>query len=375
MKLAYREKPEDIHAKNLIVLKDRIKENKIGGSYIFYGEEEYTKNHYYSLLCSLSGDKKLNTHTFFSQEFNLADFMSAVSINAVQSIDMFSDMDEEQEQSKVRVIKLINPDFSELTKKDMDFFCDTISDLPDECVVVFWFYEGQNDFLKNSSYKTLCEKSLVVNFKKEPIGSAALVTWILRHFSKVKINADRNVAVHLCNIVGNSMTALKNEIDKCIDFLAFEKKDTITIQDVDFVCIKSTQAQTFDVSNGALMGNFVKAASALKVLRDRKEDPVLVLGTISKAVNDLCTVERLFKEGKTAQEISKKTRLFDFAVKNYITVINFRGRDFSGKDSLCKIAGALCYEYDKKIKTSRTDSYQLLLELVFKISFAGKTNN
>lgn len=372
--MAYKEKPEDVHAKNLNVLKDRIKQKNVGGSYVFYGEEEYTKNHYFSVLCGADEGVKLNIHTLCGDEFNLADYNDAISTSAVESVDLFGDISEEPESS-ARVVKLVNPDFSELSKKDMEFFEDTLSDLPQGCVVVFWFYEGQTDFLKKSTYKNICEKSLVVNFKKEPIGSAVLITWILRHFSRAKINIDRSTAVHLCSCVGNSMTSLKNEIDKCIEYLAFEKRDTLTIQDVNFICIKSTQAQSFDVSSGALSGNFVKSVTALKMLEEKKEKPAYVFGIISKAVKELCLVESLFKEGLSAQEIARKTQLAEFVVKNHIAVLNARTRDFSGKESLCKIASTLCFEYDTKIKSSRTDGFELLLELVHKLSFAGKDTN
>jgi hypothetical protein len=111
------------------------------------------------------------------------------------------------------------------------------------------------------------------------------------------------------------------------------------------------------------------------MLEEKKEKPAYVFGIISKAVNELCLVERFFRQGASSQEISKKTGLNEFGVKNYIGILNARMRDFSGNESLCKIASALCFEYDTKIKSSRTDGFELLLELVYKLSFAGKNIN
>ncbi len=376
-KSAYREKPEDIHAQNLSVLKERIKNKDVCASYVFYGDEEYTKNHYFSQLCLQSLDKSLNTTTITGSDFNLADFMCACSTSAVQSIDMFSLDDDDDEQSSddgIRVIRLIDPDLSVLSKKDEEFFMDTISNPPENSVIVFWFYSGQTDFLSKEIYKTICKKCLVVNFKREPVGSSVLITWILRHFARAKINIDRNVAVSLCSVVGNSMTDLKNEIDKCIEYLYFENRDTLTLDDVNFICIKSTEAQVFDISTGALSGNFPKAALALSVLRDKKEKPLLIFGSISKAINDLCTVDNFLKRGILPQEISKQTGIRDFVVKRNITVLTDRSRDFKGYDSFIKTISNLCLEYDDKLKSSRTDGYELLLEFIFKLSFAGKVS-
>lgn len=370
-----KQQAQEVHAHNLQLLKDKIKSKQAEGCYIFYGDEEYTKNHYTNLLLKEAGSN-LNVTSFYDSEFTLQDFISACETSAVESFDMFSfDTQDENEadDGSMRVIKLYNPDMSELSKKDTDYLLDFLCDLPEKTVVIFWFYWGSEEpVFKNSFFKKLGETALTVNFKREPIGSSVLITWILRHFAKEKINVDRYVAVHLCQTVGNSMTDLKNEIDKLIDYLKFENRDTLEKDDVDFICIKSTSAQIFDISSGALAGNFVKAARALGVLRDKREKPLIILGTISKAVNDLCVVDTYMNQGLTAAAISKKAEIFEFVVKNYFSILTSRGRDFKSGTGFSQTCAQLCLEYDKKIKSSRGDGYELLLELIFKLSFAGK---
>lgn len=372
----YREKPQEVHANNLHILKDRIKNAELSGAYLFYGDEEYTKNHYCSLLTKSAGSN-LNVSTFYKSEFNLPDFLSACETSAVESLDMFSSLDEDEKggddkDSSYRVIKLYSPDFSSLSKSDCEYFLDFLQNLPEKTIVIFWFYATEESVILKGTYKKLCDIALTVNFKREKNSSNILITWILRHFSKEKLNVERHVAVHLCQTVGNSMTDLKNEIDKLIEYLRFENRDTLEVADIDFICIKSTEAQIFDISNGALSGNFQKAVRALNVLRDKREKPILILGTLSKAVNDLCITDSYTKKGLTVQAISKKCALAEFAVKNYASVLSSRNRDFKGEESFCSVCSNLCMEYDKKMKSSRTDGYELLLELIFKLSFAGK---
>jgi len=371
-----KEKPQDIHANNLAILKDKIKNGQTDGVYIFYGDEEYTKNHYSNLLIKQS-ESKLNVTSIYGSDFNLPDFIAACDTSAVESFDMFSMFDEQDQgssddESAYRVIKLYSPDFTELTNSDTEYFLSYLQKLPEKTIVIFWFYDGEEDALSKAIYKKLSEFALIVNFRREPPSSSILITWVLRHFSKAKLNVDRYVAVYLCQVVGNSMTDLKNEIDKLIDYLKFENRDTLEKADIDYICIKSMQAQVFDISNGALSGNFIKAAKALNVLRDNREKPILILGTISKAVHDLCVTDNLIKKGVPVPVISKSMNINEFGVKNMSAILLDRNRDFKGKTTFSSQCAKLCIEYDKKIKSSRTDSYELLLELIFKLSYLGK---
>ena len=167
---------------------------------------------------------------------------------------------------------------------------------------------------------------------------------------------------------------MKNEIDKLIEYLRYENRDTLTCEDIDFICIKSTEAQIFEISSGALSGNFTKAAKAFNVLRDKREKPIIILATISKAVNDLCLTDHYIRQGISIPAIAKITKIPEFIIKNNSAVISSRNRDFKGNESFAKAAATICMEYDKKLKSSRTDGYELLVELIFKLSFAGRTD-
>lgn len=373
--MAYKAKPQEIHAENLAVLKERIKTNTLCGCYVFYGDEDYTKNHYTNLLTGQAAGL-LNTTTFYGNEFTSNDIINACSTSAVESFDMFSLEDDEDngDNDGIRVIKLINPDFSVLSKSDADQLCDFLADLPQNAIFLIILYTQSEEDLSKGLLKKISDLSLIVNFKREPASSSTLITWILRHFSKEKLNVERHIAVHLCQTVGNSMTDLKNEIDKLIDYLRYENKDTLTIEDIDFICIKSTEAQIFEISSGALSGNFTKAARAFRVLRDKREKPLLILGTISKAVSDLCVTDHYIKQGVAIPAIAKITKIPEFIIKNNSGIITSRNRDFKGNESFPKAAAEICMEYDKKLKSSRTDGYELLLELIFKLSFAGRTD-
>lgn len=369
----YKEKLSDIHARNLSILKERIKNSSFSGCYLFYGDEEYTKNHYYEQLCKTSGDKSLNVKSIYGKEFTLKDFIDACDTYAIETFDMFAeDAESSGDDSKLRVVRLVEPDLSVLTAKDADYFIEFLEDLPEGAAVVFWFYSGNNPDFSKGIYKKLPENILVVNFPKEPDSSAVLITWILRHFSKAKLNVDRNVAVYLCSCVGNDMTTLKNEIDKCVDYLRFENRDTLKTEDIDFLCTKSSEAQIFDITTAAFKGNFQTAAKALKVLENNREKPGYILGAIARGANDLCCIQKGLQKGLDSQSIASLYKLNEYAVKKNLAVLSERNHDFKGNEKFAKTVSELCFEYDTKLKSSRTNPYALLLELVFKISTAGK---
>lgn len=371
---SFKEKPEVLHSRNLDILKEKIKSHSLGGCYIFYGPEEYTKNYYYSQLCSLCSDASLNKKSFYFDEFDLYDFINSISTYAAQSIDMFSlddEQDAQEENTGMRVIKLIEPDFSQLSKKEEEQFIEVISELSEDVVVLFWFYPQSKPDFSKGIYKKIAEMSLIVNFPFEAPGSPSLIKWTLKHFSLEKINVERYVAVYLLNCVGNDMTNLKNEIDKLIEYLRFENRDTLTNEDIDFLCTKSLQAQIFDISGGAFAGNYTKAAKALKFVVNNKEDPLVILGTLSKTARDLCLVDKYSKMGLASPDIAKKANLFEFSVRNLLTNISKRDPDFKGT-TFAKVVSDLVLEYDTRIKSSKTNPYELLSELVLKISIAGR---
>ena len=369
-KSTYAPKPADEHAANVAELKKRIKEGNVAGSYVFYGCEEYLKRHYYSELLKKCGDTSLNVRTFYQEDFTLEAFINACSTAAADmGNSLFGSSDSASgDDGACRMVKVMGIASDALTKSDEKYFLSMLEDACDGTIIVFWISGEDEQKLSGALYKKIAAKSLCVNFRREENGSNVLISWILRHFSRAKINADRSVVVYFNNYVGNDMTDLKNEIDKCISFLQYEKRDTLTKEDVDFICKKSTSAQIFDISSGAIKGNYAAAMAAYKVFRDSGEKALLLFGTISKAVYDLCMVDKLSKTLDNPSLIAKQAGLRDFVVRNYLGILKARsGREYDSK-SYAQYAADVIMRYDNLLKSSRTDQYELLEELIFKLA-------
>ncbi len=373
-KNAYNPKPADVHAANVGLLKERIKNGNLSGAYVFYGEEEYTKNHYCEQLMKFCGNRSLNVKTLYGDEFSFEAFINACDTAPAQTMDMFSAM-EENDETSYRLIRLISPVLDVLTKKEEQQFMARIEDPDEGVIIVFVLYAGDEKNLSQKIYKQITESALTVNFKHEASGSASLGAWILKHFNRAHIELDRSVAMYMSNYVGCDMTTLKNEIDKCISYLANEKRNVLTREDIDFICKKSEEALVFDISSYTLKGDYASAMETLRIYiataKSKDAAIISVFGLLSKAVYDLCTVEKLLKAGEGTAIISKKTGIHEFVVKKNAAVINERARSFTGKSTYSEYASQMCLEYDTLLKSSRTNKYELLKEFVFKLALGN----
>ena len=85
----FKEKTADIHARNIVTLKERIKNKLLSGAYLFYGDEEYTKNYYCREITNAAGEM-LNVTSFYGEDFELTEFIAACETNAIESFDMYT---------------------------------------------------------------------------------------------------------------------------------------------------------------------------------------------------------------------------------------------------------------------------------------------
>ena len=367
-KTEYKPKKEDVYAANLSVLKDRMKKKNLSGSYVFYGEEEYLKNHYYDELVNACGDS-LNVKKFYGADFTLDDFFAACDTTPVaMSMSMFDEETDTSGKENMRLVKLVFPKLDVLSKGEEKQFLAKLSGLPEGVIVVFFLYNDEEEKISKGIYKSICDASLTVNFRHEPVGSPLLTSWALRHFTKAGVNVERAVLAYFLNYVGNDMLTLKNEIDNCALYLVAEKRDELNEKDIEKVCKKSVSAQIFDISSNALKGKYKEAMAAFTFFKNAKEEEIILLATVSKAVYDLCAVDKLYKKGETLPEIQKKTGLRDFVVRNYVSLVNSRDKEMQKGKSYALYASETCLKYDMMLKSSRTDGYELLEELIFKLA-------
>lgn len=350
-------------------LKLKIKNKDIYGVFVLWGQEEYLKRYYYSEFVKICGNDAFNSKTIDGKSFSLSEFVNCVStVSGGDEQDLFSDQEQTNDTLGSRLVRVINPDFSDLSEKDISLLCDCLGSMPENTSVVFYYYADKSVtplLFEKGVCKRVYENALVCEFKYMPENSPALVKWCGKHFENGGVQIQKDVLLYFCSSVGNDMSLLENEIQKLCSYVGKEERP-ISKGDIDKVCIKTLQAQVFDVSSNTVSGNYDAAMKSLKVLKSNKTEPLNVFGAISKAVLDLCNVEYYAKNGVSAAEIAGIIGMKEYPVKKNMAIIeNRKNRSVN----LCQNSAKLCASYDEKLKSMKTDGYELLSELIFKLCY------
>ena len=368
-------KKSEENSASFTVLKQKVKEKSTSGIFVFYGEEEYTKRYYFSQLAESAGEDGFNLRTFYEKELRAEDLFAFLdTVPSGDSGDMFSDekeVDLDPKSRTRRVIKLVNPDFGSFAAAEEKALLSRLETISDSITVVFYFYNVGEDnakLLAKGIIKKICGLALVVEFKHEAVGSAVLLKWVARHFHEHSIAINAEVTSYLCTCIGNDMSTLQHEIEKLIAYVNYKGASFVSKDDIDEICIKSTEVQIFDISNQAMSGNFEKAMVAFQLLRSRKTDCLIIFGTLAKAVGDMCNVDYYLKRGLSYSDISKKTGLKEYPIKKYHTLLADRDRANPRGMRYTEFASHELSKYDERLKSSKTDNYELLEEMIFKLS-------
>ena len=354
----------------LHVLKTRIQEKKIAGVYLFYGEEEYTKRHYESLLIDAgnAGDG-LNVRTFFGDEFDLQEFLDAAqTVPDVQQDGGF--FEEDTAESKdgrepligletVRVIRIVQPEI-QLKAQEEKLFLSQLKELSPYTCVIFYYFAGEEvTKIKKGLMKKVWELALAVEFPKSPDGSRDLLNWVARHLKQKQLIFDNETLEEFCRYCGNSMMVLHNEIEKLSAYLSSMGRREIQRQDFELVCIKDEKAKIYDITNALQKQDFGAACATLELLKREKAEPVMILGLIAKSISDLCLVRSYLDKGLSTAEIARETGLKEYPVRLQMETVKRRGKGYAD------VAATLVAECDERLKSSKSDHFSLLQTLFY----------
>jgi len=352
------EKKTDTSKDTINELKQRLKEKNTHGVYIFSGDEEYMKRYYFTELCRASGDKVNISVLRGEMDFGeLCDELTAVPM---QEFSLFGDQPSEGDGK--RVIKLDSPDFSKLSERELTDVYNMLADVGEMSIVVIYFSNIDPVKGKTNSaiIKKLSENALVCDFKRAMPGDPTLLKWLKKHFDKEKVQILPEDVRYLCDSVGTDMCLLAAETEKLCAYLKFRQKNNVTREDIDYICIKNTEAITFDVTNAISAKNFDGAIDALSKLKALKTEPLLIFGAISKMSSDISTVYSLMREGKGINEVISTSGMRDFVAKKYSALLSSAGKGYA------KRFASLCLDADAKLKR-RSDGYRILENLVFSL--------
>ncbi len=294
---------------SLDILKERLKENKLSGVFLFCGEEEYTKDHYANLI-----RKKIDASPlpeFNHIYFNAASDKISDLEDAVYSLPYMWD---------TKLIEITDLETARITDSDVDDYIRVFSDIPDYLTIlaVLRADVGVEDNKEDkptksglpSFIKAVRENGLVVEFDSEKADK--LASWISRHFNAKGVKYDLAVPREMINVCGNDMYILQGEILKLTEVYS---GTPLTVYDVRKYCCVNNAYKYFDIATALNRRDMVAAKRILDSLDLSRETIPLAVGVIAKNYSDMLLVKTGLDSGKTFDMISKETKIKAWLVR------------------------------------------------------------
>lgn len=331
-------------------LKKQIKSGELSNVYMIYGEETYLKEYYVNKLRESVVDP-----AFADFNFHQYDGKSASINDILQDADMIPMMAE-------RSFVLVHDYPLDKSSSDVDEIKEFFKDIPDTCVLVFWFDSIDVDLKKSSRWKTI-EKEFAkagssVNLEKRTEGD--LVKLIVSSAKKRGCTIDTSVARYLISVVGSDIKTIFNELEKICSFVG---EGEITRENVDTMAVKCLQARVYDLSKFILRGDSDNAYSIINTLFAQKEEPISILSVISSCYIDMYRAKCLKSANRSESELTSLP-----AYKGREWLVRNAVRDSQSLSmSALREAIDILSNTDELLKSTSIDKNLLLEETVAKL--------
>ena len=294
-------------------LKTAIKSGKLGGAYLFFGEERYLVNYYFSTLKSaLVSDDTLSV--FNNPKYHGEEMDFASVIEELRSPPMMSDY---------KLVECHGVNLAKMREGDFDLL-DEVLDLLKEHPYAVLAIVTEADFVPallkgkrpSAFMQRFGERMNILQFNKSTENQ--LYAWLKKHFEANGLSVTLDTVRTLVFRAGRSMTTLASEVEKLSALAHARGRSAVTPEDVIEVSSVTIESDTFALSNALLERQRERAYEALADLKSRRVDPVMVFGMISSTFVSVHSVARLLEDGMTAQEIVRFLNMNEYRVRLYV---------------------------------------------------------
>ena len=302
------------------------------GSFLFFGEEDYTKNY-----CLDMARKAVITDPAFAL-FNETvldgnDLDLDMLKSAVETLPFMAD-------NRLIVVRPFRPDL--LKKEEAETLCDILAQAQNSqnLTILACPNDVSPDDKKNSVFQELSQYLTPVAFRKST--PDRLAVWVQKHFAANNVNADKSICDALIRRCGTSMYPLSLEIDKISYFVLASGRTAVAPQDLEEVSTKDASVGAFDLSNALLAKKKDDALRILQNLRFNKEDPIKVLSMVSSVFCDQLEIRALMEEGMPKSEIAASLKMHEYKTGLYMNALrNVSVQDVRNILKICSDADAL----------------------------------
>ncbi len=317
-----------------------------GGVYVFFGDEDYLIAHYRDKCRAPFIEDALEAFNYIKIPYFSAEDAELI-VSSAMSPPMMSAVG-------YKLIEVAVENMDQLDADAKEALWEALSDAAEyeDNLVILPLMSGSFDYgtlpkRPSASYKRLLSANGVSAVYFPESTPAQLRRWIERHFEREGLIFDYDAADRMLYISGKKMTVLAEEIKKVIAYTKSHGAQKVTNADVDAVCCAVDKYDAFELSNAILDGRREDALSALRAERQRRVDPVLLLGSIMYVISNILSAKILLDRGASPSEISRKLVMHEYRAKLYINSAS--RRDLRSIEA----AVTACAEADEKLKSTR----------------------
>lgn len=251
-------------------LKKHIKSREFSPVYLIFGAEQmYVRNYTEKLVRAIAGKapSDFNFHRF-AGEVNLTELAASMYVAPFMS--------------EYNLVLVSDAFFDLMTKTELDTFLE-ICGKPVEGTVLLISLPSNTPKDKTISaiIKAIGKKGAVCEFQKP--NAMTLEKFIAKWANANGKLISRAAANKLVSLCGDDLTRLKNEVDKICSYSGGEE---VSLEDIDKLATVNLESRIFDLSDAVLAGNGEKAFRVLDLLFYQKEEPIVMLYTLSNAYID-----------------------------------------------------------------------------------------
>lgn len=318
--------------KGLINLKKQISEGNYKKIYLFCGDEDFLKAHYFGLLKSKLVDELFE------------DFNYVVFEGAKQDFDEITIALETPPMMASRKLVLIKYSgiFAKTNEAARSYWTETLSRLSDYAVLVFY----EDDIDKRSALYKAAEK-LGEIVECAPLEGAELLNWIGRGCREAKKTIGREEAEYLIRSCDGGMNNIKRELEKLFAYCG----DKITKKDIDKIVTKMPQSRVFEMVNALMKKDAKTVFDRLDELKVLKESAFMVLAMLYNNFERIFHTKILLEHSTEYNAIASKIKVSPYFVRDYISAAQGTDKKFL-IHALSEIA-----EIDYAVKQGRVDEW------------------
>lgn len=273
-----------------------IKKDSFSPAYLLYGEESYLKKQYKQKLRNALGEPEdlMNVAYYEGKNINPKEI-----INLAQTLPFFAER------------RLIIIENSGIFKSACEDLASYMKNIPE--TTYFIFVEEEID-KRSKMYKEVNKIGNVVEFKRQ--SDSILEKWILARLKRENKKITESVLRLFMEKVGNDMENIDKELEKLFCYTL--QKETITIEDIEAVCVEQTTGKIFQMVDNIAEKKQKQALELYYDLITLREPPIRILYLIARHFQILLQVKELGGQSNDNKFISSKAGIREFTVKKYL---------------------------------------------------------